>query len=176
MNELSRNCRRVIHLICFTSIVFIFSVPAQGGEPIEVMLHDDDVYGAREIEAGEYAKGVEHLLTRLGEKLQAHSIRTPIIIDLCAGYTMLEDFEAATRYCDAAVASGWSTGLALNNRGALYAAQGDYENATRDFQAAIELRGADRIARRNLNRIEIRVAALLSRNDHTLAQATPNPK
>lgn len=176
MNGLSRNCRRVIHLICITSTVFLFCVPAQAGEPIEVMLHDNDVYGARDIEAGDYAKGVRHLLTWLGGERQAKSIRTPIVVDLCVGYTMLEDFETAMHYCDSAVDSGWSTGLALNNRGALYVAKGDYENAIRDFQAAIESSGADSIARRNLGRIEAKVAAMLRPNEGTLSQATPDSK
>jgi len=139
------------------------------------MLHDDDVYGARDIESGEYAKGVDHLLSWLGDEHQAHSIRVPIVIDLCAGYTMLEDFEAATQYCDAAVDSGRSTGLALNNRGALNVAKGDYENAIRDFQAAIESLGADSIARRNLARIEARVAAMSRPDGSTLAQVNPEP-
>ena len=173
MNGLSLICRRVIHIICLITIAFLFCVPAQAGEPFEVMLHDDDVYGAREIEAGEYEKGVKHLLTRLGGESRATSIRMPVIVDLCAGYTLLEEFKTAMQYCNTAVDSGWSTGLALNNRGALYVAKGDYENAMRDFQAAIESRGADSIARRNLDRIEARVAAMSDRNNGLLAQATP---
>ena len=170
-------CRRVIHIFCFITIAFLFCVPAQADGPIEVMLHDNDVYGARDIEAGNYAKGVQRLLTRVGDdSSKAASIQTPVVIDLCAGYTMLEDFEAAMQYCDSAVASGWSKGLALNNRGALHVAKGDYASAIRDFQAAIDSRGADRIARRNLDRIEARVAAMLQQNNGLLAQATPDSK
>jgi tetratricopeptide (TPR) repeat protein len=169
-------CRRVFHIICFTAIAYLFCVSAQAGEPIEMMLHKDDVYGARDIEAGNYAKGVERLLTRVVYKGQAVSRWTPIVNDLCAGYTMLKDFEAATKYCDAAVANGWATGLALNNRGALHAGMGDYENAILDFRAAIEARGADSIARRNLGRIETRVAAMLRTNDSMVAQVTPSAK
>jgi hypothetical protein len=169
-------CRRVIHIFCFITIAFLFCVPAQASGPIEVMLHDNDVYGARDIEAGNYEKGVRHLLTRLGDESKAASVRTPVVIDLCAGYTMLKDFDAAMQYCDSAVNSGWSTGLALNNRGALHVAKGDYASAIRDFQAAIESRGADRIARRNLDRIVARVAEMLQQNNGLLAQATPDSK
>ena len=144
------------------------------GEPIEVMLHEDDVSGARDIEAGNYAQGIEHLLTRLSANSRSHSARTPIIIDLCAGYTMLEDFDAATQYCDEAVAGGWAKGLAFNNRGALNVAKGDYESAIRDFQAAIDARGADSIARHNLQRIEAKVAALSRPTDASLARVTPD--
>lgn len=177
MNGLSLKCRRVLRIICFVTIAYLFCVSAQAGESIEVMMHEDDVYGANDIEAGDYAKGVQHLLTRLGDEHQAISIKTPIVIDLCAGYTLLKDFEAATKYCDEAVNTGWSKGLALNNRGALNVAKGDYENAILDFQAAIESRGADRMAHRNLNRIEARVAAMVRPNDKLLALlVTPETK
>ena len=178
MNGLSRNCQHVIRIICFTTITSLFCFSAQASDPFEVMMHDADIYGTRDIEAGNYAKGVQRLLTQLGDSdsdsRQAASIRTPIVIDLCAGYTMLEDIDAATRYCDEAVASGWSKGLALNNRGALHVRKGDYKNAILDFQASIEARGANRIASRNLDRIEARVAALLHANDRRLAQTNPN--
>jgi Flp pilus assembly protein TadD len=141
-------------------------------EPIEVMLHEDDVYGAADIEAGDFAQGVERLEARVGIASLSHSARTPMIIDLCAGYTMLEDFESAEAYCDQAVESGWSAGLALNNRGALHVATGDYDSAIRDFQAAIDARGADRMARRNLQRIEARVAALRAPSDTAVAFVT----
>lgn len=149
-----------------------FSVTAYSAEPIEVMLHETDVVGARDIETGNYSKGVERLEARLHNGAISHSARTPIVIDLCAGYTMLEDFEAAEKICDDAVERGWSKGLALNNRGALHVARGDYESAIRDFQAAIDSHGADSIARRNLNRIEAKVAAMRAPSDSSVAFVT----
>lgn len=176
MNGFSHQCRRAIHVIGVTAVTFLFCVSTQAGEPIEVMLHEDDVYGARDIEAGDYAKGVSHLLSWLANGRRSHAIRTPLVIDLCAGYTMLEDFDAATRYCDEAVAGGWSRGLALNNRGALHVAKGDYDSAIRDFQAAIDERGADGIARRNLQRIEAKVAAMRRPGGSTLARVAPDSR
>ncbi len=176
MNGPSIKCRRVIHTICLSVIASLFCTSTQASDPIEIMMHNNDVYGARDIESGDYAKGVRRLLTRLGDTHRANSTRTPVVINLCAGYTMLEDFETAMQYCDAAVASGWSTGLALNNRGALHARKGDYENAILDFQAAIDAWGADRMARRNLNRMEVKVAAMLRETDNMLAQATTDTR
>jgi Flp pilus assembly protein TadD len=128
------------------------------GEPFEVMMHEKQVDGAQHIEAGEYAEGVERLIARLGSRKQPISVRAPILVDLCAGYTMLEAFETATRYCDEAIELGWYSGIAYNNRGALNIAKGDYASAVRDFQAAVDSKGADALARRNLLRAQQRVA------------------
>jgi len=173
MNGLKRHVRSARQLIGVSTVFLLFCSPVRS-EPIEVMLHEDDVVGAEDIEAGNYAEGVERLLARVSVGSLSHSARTPMVIDLCAGYTMLEDFEAAETYCDKAVQSGWSAGLALNNRGALHVAKGDYASAIRDFQAAIDARGADHIARRNLQRIEAKVAALRSHNDSAVAYVAPD--
>jgi tetratricopeptide (TPR) repeat protein len=139
-------------------------------EPFEVMMHQSDVIGARDIESGDYAKGVKRLLTRLGSGKQSYSVRAPIFIDLCAGYTLLEDFDQATRYCDDAVEAGWYAGLALNNRGALKIAKGDYESAIDDFVAALRASGADAMARRNLQRTVAKMAAIRDARNATVAQ------
>ena len=161
--------RYVRDVILLAALALGTAASADPAEPFEVMMHGDDVYGARDIEAGNYARGVERLESRLGGSLQAYSSRTPIIIDLCAGYTMLEQFEEATRFCDEAVENGWSAGLALNNRGALHVAKGDYELAIRDFQAALRANGADAIARRNLERVQVRIAELRKPQDAAMA-------
>ena len=173
MNGLSCQVRSLSHLIGLSMVVFLFCSPVRS-DPVEVMLHEDDVVGADDIEAGNYAQGVERLLARVSVGTLSHAARTPMIVDLCAGYTMLEDFEAAEAYCDKAVQSGWSAGLALNNRGALHVAKGDYESAIRDFQAAIDAHGAERIARRNLQRIQVKVAALRKLNDTAVAYVAPD--
>lgn len=160
---------RTFRFICITTFAFAFSGSATADEPFEVMLHQDDVVGAGDIEAGDFATGVRRLLERLSKKNQSNSARTPLIIDLCAGYTMLEDFEAATKYCNQAVEHGWSKGLALNNRGALNVAKGDYDAAIRDFDAAIDARGAGSIARRNLQRLETKVAAMTRPTESAVA-------
>jgi len=173
MNGFTCQLRTASHLVGLSALVFLFAGPVSS-DPIEVMLHERDLYGAEDIEAGNYARGVERLAARVGVETLSHSVRAPLMIDLCAGYTMLEDFESAQAYCDQAVESGWYSGLALNNRGALHVAKGDYESAIRDFNAAIDARGADRIARRNLDRIEAKVAALREPNDTAVAYVAPD--
>lgn len=139
-------------------------------QPFEVMVHKSDVYGARDIESGNYAKGIERLLARLGNENQAYSKRTPILIDLCVGYTMLEDYAEATKYCDDAVSAGWYAGLALNNRGALKIAMGEYESAIDDFSAALRENGADAMAGRNIQRTVAKMAAISAKRDAAVAK------
>ena len=178
MNGYTRTFRSASHVIWTAAMASILCLgtPAMAVEPIEIRVHAAEVDGARDIEAGNYTQGIERLLARLAKNPVSHTVRTPIIIDLCAAYTMAESYSAATTFCDQAVAGGWSTGLALNNRGALNVAKGDYESAIRDFEAAIAASGADRIARENLDRIETKVAALSQPSHQALARVAPIPK
>ncbi|MGI9341343.1 MAG: hypothetical protein ACR2QV_00730 [Gammaproteobacteria bacterium] len=139
-------------LICSTPVVL-----ADG--PLELVTHDSDVYGIRAVQDGDYEKGIEQLKGQLGHARMAHGKRTPVLIDLCVAYTMVRDFEAADEYCNQAVDAGWYQGLALNNRGVMKMAQGDYEDAIADFQAATETRGATAVSKRNLARAQQTLAA-----------------
>lgn len=105
----------------------------------------------------------------------AHGKRTPVLIDLCVAYTMVRDFEAGDEYCDQAVDAGWYQGLALNNRGVMKMARGDYEDAIADFRAATETRGAMAVSKRNLARARQTLAARGDEpgNRYALAGTTP---
>jgi Flp pilus assembly protein TadD len=151
------------------ALAVVFGAPTYSAEPFEVMMHEDQAYGATDIESGDFLKGVTRLQTRLERGVQSFTTRTPIVIDLCVGYTMLENFDEATRYCDEAVDSGWATGLALNNRGALNIAKGEFKSAIRDFEAALDADGADAMARRNLRRVHVRIAELRKMQESVMA-------
>ena len=142
---------------------------AQASDPFEIVPHEMDVYGARYIDSGEYEKAVERLKTRLGGPRQAHSLRAPVLIDLCVGYTMLKQFDEADQYCSEAVDVGWYRGLALNNRGVMKIAQGNYEAAIADFQAATEASGAKAVSQRNLDRAQQSLAARRAESDNRYA-------
>ena len=84
------------------------SVAAEERDPFEMLTRDHHQsgisQGVRDIENGDYQKGIERLKARLGDSgQQAHSIRAPLLVDLCVGYTMARQFEEARRYCDEAV-------------------------------------------------------------------------
>ena len=133
---------------------------AQAAGPIELVLHENEIFGARYIEDGQYEKGIERIMSRLEDSSDAYSWETPKLIALCAGYTMSGDTEAATDFCNQAVEQDWNQGLALNNRGALHFSMGNYDAAISDFQAALESVGATGEARRNLERAQLRLAQI----------------
>lgn len=145
-------------LLAVAILLVLITSPVQAESRFELVTHPADVYGANDVANGEIEKGIQRLNKMLGSDRQAHSVRVPILIDLCVAYTMLKDFDAATEACDAAVETGWFAGLAYNNRGVLNVAKGDYQAAQSDFESAISKRGADKLARRNLDRTIERVA------------------
>lgn len=150
--------RRCAFVIC-ASTLFAAAAVAEEGKQFKALLHDKGTYGSDDVAAGRYAQGIEKLSVRANNDRTAHSMRVPALIDLCAAYTMTRDLEKAKEACDKAVDSGWYSGHAYNNRGALNIAVGNYEAAIRDFQAAIAGRGADQVARTNLRFAEERLVA-----------------
>lgn len=146
------------HLALIAAALLASAGAAQAAGPIELVLHEKEIYGARYIEDGAYQKGIERIKARLQDSSDAYSVETPKLIGLCVGYTMSGQTEAATEYCDKAVDQGWYAGIAYNNRGALYYSLGNYAAAIRDFQAALRHIGATGEARRNLERAQLRLA------------------
>lgn len=142
----------------------LVGAPAIAGDAFELVPHNSYVSGVEYIDTGNYARAVKKLESSLRGNTQANATRTPILIDLCVGYTMLRDFSKASEYCEASVELGWSRGIAFNNRGVMKAARGDYEGAQRDFQASVDGRGADNIARRNLELTQTRLIAMRSKD------------
>ena len=143
---------------CIAAVLLLQTGVAQAMGPIELVLHETEIFGSRYIEDGEYEKGIERMLARLEDSSDAYSWETPKLIGLCVGYTMNGQTDAATAFCDQAVEKGWSEGIAYNNRGALRYSQGNYAGAISDFQTALRYQGADAQARRNLERAQLRLA------------------
>lgn len=150
--------------------LLITSTPTALAEgPFELVPHENDVYGIRMVQDGEYEKAVERLKTQLGGERQAHAKRTPVLIDLCVAYTMLREFGEAEQYCNKAVEAGWYQGLALNNRGVMKIARGDYEGGIADFQSATAASGAKAVGQRNLERAQQTLAARQAEQSNRLA-------
>jgi Tfp pilus assembly protein PilF len=143
--------------VCAAAVVMLHGVPAQADDVFEMVIHDSDIYGSRDVEAGDYALGIERLQTVYRDDRQPNKVRTPVLIDLCVAYTMTEQADKANEACNAATESGWYSGAAYNNRGAFHIANGDYEAAILDFQRAVKARDAHRIAERNLQLAQVRL-------------------
>lgn len=132
---------------------------AEDDRKFQALLHETTVHGAEDVQEGRYDVGIERLSRRVENVRAPHTTRVPALIDLCVAYTMTGQFEKAAETCNEAVESGWYSGYAYNNRGTYNIAVGDYEAAIRDFQSAIDGRGADDIARANLEFAQERLVA-----------------
>ncbi len=128
-------------------------------DTLEIRTADKEVWGTREVESGDYVKGIEKLKTRLNPSGVSH-FQGPILINLCVAYTATHDFENATRYCNRAVDNGYKRGLAYNNRGVLHYLTGNVDASIADFEKARELVLRYGIAKRNLARVESQSVAL----------------
>ena len=95
--------------------------------------------GAQALIAGDAETGVRLTLegltrpTRRGDRIAAWA-------NLCAGYVMLEQFDAALDYCDRVIAVDDDNWRAFNNRALVYIFQGEYAAARRDVDRLEALR------------------------------------
>ena len=69
------------------------------------------------------------------------------------------------------MSNGRELSIALNNRGVVAAAQGDYSNAVANFEEALAENPADVVARDNLRLAQQRLAAV-AEDGETLADAS----
>ena len=121
---------------CLTVIVLAsLSIPANAADRYELRLHDREVAGKHELLEGRVDRSIELLEKRL-EFTSSHRNLAPLLINLCAAYTLKGEFETAARHCDAAIENGWNVRTAYNNRGVMRVAQGDYLTAIEDFESA----------------------------------------
>jgi Flp pilus assembly protein TadD len=112
----------------------------------ELIAHDDEVYGKYALLEGDVDVAIERFESRLNDGI-SNSRRAALLVNLCAAYTMKQNFAMAEQRCNAAVESGWSTKKALNNRGIMQVARGDYLAAVDDFQQAADSRATGRYGR-----------------------------
>jgi Flp pilus assembly protein TadD len=122
-------------VIAAIAALIAVSTTALAGDRYELRAHDADVYGKYALLDGNIDVSIERLEKRLAGA-RAHSFRAPLLINLCAAYTMKRDFVKAEERCDAAIENGWNAKMAYNNRGIMHVARGDYLAAVDDFEAA----------------------------------------
>jgi Flp pilus assembly protein TadD len=155
-------------------IAILLITQATADDRLEMQIDSIDargvnIHGMREVEAGDYQKGIEKLESLLARKRLLNSTKVRVLSGLCVAYTKIGDFEAASQNCDQAIATGWSDGLAYNNRGVLNVAKGDYVEAIGDFHKATQKRGARRVGAQNLDRAN---RGLLARQSQQQTPAT----
>jgi Flp pilus assembly protein TadD len=133
---------------------------ASADTAFELKTSERDMFGSANVNAGEYEKGIQRL-ERMAESVgQSHKMRVTAFTDLCVAHTMERNLEDAEKYCRSAIETGWELGSGYNNLGVLNVAQGNYEAALRHFEQAAQYRDGGLIAKRNLKRARISLAAL----------------
>jgi tetratricopeptide (TPR) repeat protein len=160
--KLNTRCRALA--LSVAALLLTQNVFGQGDGAFEMLTRSHDMpsigFAVRDIEQGNYAKAIETLQARLGGNRQPHSIRAPVLIDLCVSYTVTRQLDEAEKYCDEAIDTGWYSAEAYNNRGAFNIAAGNYEAAVQDFQSALDAGGSSVVASENLQRAEARISEL----------------
>ena len=94
--------------------------------------------GAKALLAGRTQEGVEHTLRGL-EAAQGIHEEKAAISNLCAGYTVLERFEEAMKYCELLLERDDKAWRAYNNRALIYIMTEQYEKAEQDLIKAESL-------------------------------------
>ena len=150
---------RRLTTVGIAALTIINTAPTLGADKFQTLLHDSDVYGASEIAEGKYELGIKRLNSRLTKSTGPSSVRAPVLIDLCAAYTVTRQLDKAKDACDQAIELGWYSGVAYNNRGTYHIAKGNLVAASEDFRRAIKGRGADDIAKDNLALVRVRIQA-----------------
>lgn len=112
-----------------------------------------EVNGVREIEQGEYQRGIAKSQAAL-EKTTVPGLRAPILNNICVAQIALGETNQAKATCDAAVAAGGKNALAFNNRAILNYIQNDKKACVEDMQRAQALGRYNRIIQKNAEFIE----------------------
>ena len=138
----------------------VLGVQGAAASAFELKTTDREMFGTASVAAGEYQKGIDRLERMVNVVGNSHKMRATAFTDLCVAQTMEGNLEVAQDFCNRAVETGWDQGTALNNRGVLNVAKGDYYAARADFEQSMQYRDARAIAKRNLARAETSIAAL----------------
>ena len=144
-------------------------VQGAAASAFELKTTDREMFGTANVAAGESRKGIDRLERMANVVGNSHKMRATAFTDLCVAHTMEGNLEAAQDFCNRAVETGWDQGTALNNRGVLNVARGDYYAARADFEQSMQYRDARAIAKRNLARADTSIAALQAKEANRFA-------
>ena len=157
--------------IVFAALIASFLTSAANAEtrtsPFEMMVISDSSYG-KTVLSGSYDSAIQKLSTVKTDDFAKYT-------NLCVAYTKSNNLDRATKACQLAVSLAEEKALrevskrrqsdleqrntqrnyamALSNRGVLFAAMGDLDQAERDFNAAMELNTHNKQVTNNLARL-----------------------
>ncbi|MDC8830684.1 tetratricopeptide repeat protein [Alteromonas gilva] len=110
----------------------------------------DDVNGVREIESGDYAKGIARSKAALA-KTSVSGQRSPLHNNLCVAYVATGELDAAKQHCDAAVETSKNNVFALNNRAVMHCLTDNHSACIADLTWAQQKSKSQRIVKQNLS-------------------------
>ncbi len=108
-----------------------------------------EVNGVRDIEAGNYQRGIRKSEAALAKATIA-SLRKPLLDNLCVANIALKNMEQAKSYCNEAVNTGQASAISYNNRAVLHYMNGDYQASAEDLEVANELGAFSNLVKDNM--------------------------
>ena len=120
-----------------------------------------DVNGVREIEQGDFAKGIARTKATLA-RTSVSVNRLPLLNNLCVAYVAVGDLDSAKAHCNAAVDASSNNVFALNNRAVMHCVADNTPACIADLTLANERKTKQRIVSQNLQLAKQR--DLLSKN------------
>ncbi|WP_439100381.1 tetratricopeptide repeat protein [Congregibacter sp.] len=136
---------------------------ASASTAMELKTSRVEVPGTREVESGEYRKGITMLETAL-ERAKLTADKAPVLVNLCVAHAAMGELERAAGYCEAAVDNGVDKAIAFNNRAVVKQLQGDLEASIEDLEKASLVSPGNRVVQRNLDRALSSRASLVSQS------------
>lgn len=127
----------------------IFATDKKSSEQLALKTSVAEVNGVREIESGQFEKGIRRSKASL-EKSSTITLRKPLLDNLCVAHVAINDMEQAKQYCDAAVNTGKATSLSYNNRAVLHYVTGNLQASIEDLDTAKEIGSFKPLVERNM--------------------------
>ncbi|AWL11997.1 hypothetical protein HMF8227_01522 [Saliniradius amylolyticus] len=147
------------NLIKITAIAAItlaaFTASGSPSGSLELKTSYADVYGVRDVEAGNYQTGVQKL-SQFKAKTSHRGELADINTNLCVAYISQGDLQQATTTCSEAVkmyTSKREKSIAYNNLAVLSYLQGDAKASVENLEMAAYLNPHNDITARNLERV-----------------------
>lgn len=119
------------------------------GQAMKLKTSVEEVNGVREIESGNYEKGIRKTIAALNLS-SASPIRASLLNNLCVAYIASGDVATAKQSCDDAVTAAQGNAIAYNNRAVLNCLTSQPQACKADLEKAQQLNASNRVIKHNV--------------------------
>ena len=119
------------------------------GQSLKLKTSVQDVNGVREIESGDYEKGIRKTLAALNLS-SVTSLRAPLLNNLCVAHIASGNMTTAKQSCDDAVSAAHGSAIAYNNRAVLNCLTSQPQACKADLERAKQLNARNPLIEHNL--------------------------